>query len=85
MENRKMSKILTQRLIVLSIISCMMVACLGNIGCQTTRNGQTLPAPTYLKDDVQLYPAGPEFPLSQEAQQMERQEAERIRANQPRF
>lgn len=33
-------------------------------GCQTSIGGQTLPSATYLDDDVQYYPAGPEFKLS---------------------
>jgi len=31
-------------------------------GCQTTIGGQTLPSPGYLRDDVQYFPEGPEFP-----------------------
>lgn len=33
-------------------------------GCQTTVGGQTLPSAYYLQDDVQYFPAGPEFILS---------------------
>jgi len=80
-----MSKNLIRRLTFLAISCCMMIACLGSVGCQTTRNGQTLPSPYYLSDDVYYAPAGAEFPLSQEAQQMERVEAEKIKANQPRL
>ena len=29
--------------------------------------GQTLPSATYLEDDVQYFPAGPEFKLPREA------------------
>ncbi len=36
-------------------------------GCQTSLNGQTLPSPYYLQDDVQYFPAGPEFKLPREA------------------
>ncbi len=32
-------------------------------GCQTTIGGQTLPSADYLKDDIQYFPAGPEFLL----------------------
>ncbi|MFO1093158.1 MAG: hypothetical protein U0992_07575 [Planctomycetaceae bacterium] len=32
-------------------------------GCQTTMNGQTLPSANYLRDDIQYFPAGPEFKL----------------------
>ncbi len=41
-------------------------------GCQTTVGGQTLPSPTYLTDDVQFFPAGPEFILSKQEQALER-------------
>lgn len=36
-------------------------------GCQVSMNGQTLPSPYYLQDDVQYFPAGPEFKLPLEA------------------
>lgn len=44
------------------------VASLGfSTGCQYSYNGQTLPSPYYLQDDVQYFPSGPEFKLSREA------------------
>jgi hypothetical protein len=39
----------------------------GATGCQVSMNGQTLPSPYYLQDDVQYFPSGPEFKLSREA------------------
>jgi hypothetical protein len=36
-------------------------------GCQIDVSGQTLPSPYYLQDDVQYFPAGPEFKLAKEA------------------
>ena len=36
-------------------------------GCQVGVAGQTLPSPYYLDDDVQYFPAGPEFKLPREA------------------
>jgi len=39
----------------------------GATGCQVSLNGQTLPSPYYLQDDVQYFPAGPEFKLPREA------------------
>ena len=36
-------------------------------GCQVSMNGQTLPSPYYLQDDVQYFPSGPEFKLPLEA------------------
>lgn len=38
-------------------------------GCQVDIGGQTLPSPYYQKDDIQYFPAGPEFKLSREAAQ----------------
>jgi hypothetical protein len=55
---------------------CMMgrllaVACavsgLAVTGCQVDVGGQTLPSAYYLQDDIQYFPAGPEFKLSKEA------------------
>ena len=37
------------------------------IGCQVDVSGQTLPSAYYLQDDIQYFPAGPEFKLSKEA------------------
>jgi hypothetical protein len=36
-------------------------------GCQVDVGGQTLPSPWFMTDDVQYFPAGPEFKLSREA------------------
>ena len=36
-------------------------------GCQVDVGGQTLPSAYYLQDDIQYFPAGPEFKLSREA------------------
>ena len=36
-------------------------------GCQVDIGGQTLPSAYYLQDDIQYFPAGPEFKLSKEA------------------
>jgi hypothetical protein len=40
---------------------------LAATGCQVVENGQTLPSPYYLHDDVQYFPPGPEFILTNEA------------------
>jgi hypothetical protein len=47
-----------------------LLAAAGSTGCQVSTGGQTLPSAYYLKDDIQYYPAGPEFKLSAEAAQM---------------
>lgn len=44
---------------------------LTGTGCQTTVGGQTLPSAYYLDDDVQYFPAGPEFQLSKQVQAIE--------------
>lgn len=54
----------TQRIaITLAAGLCLVAA----TGCQISLNGQTLPSPYYLQDDVQYFPAGPEFKLPREA------------------
>ncbi|MCC9643018.1 hypothetical protein LOC71_12085 [Rhodopirellula sp. JC740] len=50
-----------------------------NTGCQVSLNGQTLPSPYYLQDDVQYFPAGPEFKLSREAAALQAARAEEKR------
>jgi hypothetical protein len=44
-----------------------LIAALGLTGCQSDYGGQTLPSPYYMTDDVQYFPPGTEFKLSQEA------------------
>lgn len=44
-------------------------------GCQSTVGGQTLPSPNYLRDDVQFFPAGPEFKLSNQVRALEEYKA----------
>ena len=50
-------------------MSCAILAAIAvtSTGCQITENGQTLPSPWYMYDDVQYFPPGPEFPLTNEA------------------
>lgn len=50
---------------------CVFGVCFTLTGCQSTVGGQTLPSAYYLKDDVQYFPAGPEFKLSNTVQAME--------------
>jgi hypothetical protein len=38
-----------------------------SVGCQVQVGGQTLPSAYYMTDDIQYFPAGPEFKLSREA------------------
>ncbi len=50
-----------------SLLLLAAVSTLPAIGCQVDVAGQTLPSGYYLDDDVQFFPAGPEFKLSREA------------------
>ena len=45
-------------------------------GCQVDVGGQTLPSAYYLQDDIQYFPAGPEFKLSKEAAALKAYEEE---------
>jgi hypothetical protein len=49
---------------------------LAATGCQVEIGGQTLPSPYYMYDDVQYFPAGPEFKLSREAAALQQQAAD---------
>jgi hypothetical protein len=52
------------------LLGLVAIAVLGLTGCQVDVGGQTLPSPYYLTDDVQYFPAGPEFKLAKEAAAM---------------
>ena len=51
-------------------------------GCQTTIGGQTLPSPDYLSDDVQYFPAGPEFKLTNQVAASKKQAEDKKRMEQ---
>ena len=51
-------------------------------GCQTTIGGQTLPSPDYLSDDVQYFPAGPEFKLTNQVAASKKQAEDKKRMQQ---
>ncbi len=53
--------------ILLSMLAAMTSSVLFT-GCQTSIGGQTLPSATYLDDDVQYFPAGPEFKLTNQVE-----------------
>jgi hypothetical protein len=57
---------------VLAAISSSIVL----TGCQTSIGGQTLPSATYLDDDVQYFPAGPEFKLTNQVEATEKYQLE---------
>ena len=57
-------------LALVSRTALLLAAGCGGIaltGCQVDVGGQTLPSPYYLQDDIQYFPAGPEFKLAKEA------------------
>jgi len=49
------------------VIVAAVTAGISLTGCQVDVGGQTLPSGYYLQDDIQYFPAGPEFKLSKEA------------------
>ena len=51
-------------------------AALACTGCQVDVGGQTLPSAYYLQDDIQYFPAGPEFKLAKEAAALKAYEEE---------
>ncbi len=57
-------------------ITSLTVACAASTGCQIDVGGQTLPSPYYIYDDIQYFPAGPEFKLTNEANAMKAAKAQ---------
>lgn len=53
-----------------------LAAAMTTTGCQVSMNGQTLPSPYYIYDDVQYFPPGPEFKLTEEAALMKAKNAD---------
>ena len=47
-----------------------LLLALSSTGCQGVYNGQLLPSPWYISDDIQYFAPGPEFKLSREAAAM---------------
>lgn len=62
---------------VAALLGCGFILT-STTGCllQSTVGGQTLPSAYYLQDDVQYFPAGPEFKLTNQAQALEEYRAE---------
>ncbi|RPI83607.1 MAG: hypothetical protein EHM42_08265 [Planctomycetaceae bacterium] len=54
----------------LLLLGCA-VLCSAAAGCQVSVGGQTLPSAYYLRDDLQYFPAGPEFKLSNQVRAIE--------------
>jgi hypothetical protein len=54
----------------------LAIVTLSSTGCQGVYNGQTLPSPWYIGDDIQYFPPGTEFKLSREAAAMKAYKAD---------
>jgi len=54
----------------------LAIVALSSTGCQGVYNGQTLPSPWYIGDDIQYFPPGPEFKLGREAAAMKAYKAD---------
>ncbi len=67
--------------ILLTLVAVIASSALFS-GCQTTIGGQTLPSPDYLTDDVQYFPAGPEFKLTNQVEAARKQAAEKKKLEQ---
>lgn len=50
----------------LLLVAVGLCGAFGSIGCQVDIAGMTLPSPRYLKDDVQYFAPGNDFPLANE-------------------
>ncbi|MEZ6055070.1 MAG: hypothetical protein R3C01_00035 [Planctomycetaceae bacterium] len=61
----------------LSLVAVCLTTTATFSGCQTNIGGQTLPSAYYLRDDVQFFPAGPEFLLPKQVQAIESYNAQR--------
>ena len=71
-------KVRQSRWIAPLLAGCAGMACVCSmVGCQVVEGGQTLPSPYFTSDDVQYFPPGHEFKLSNEAAAMQQYKAER--------
>ena len=62
----------THRLVrVAALASVAAAGAFSLTGCQSSIGGQTLPSPYYLRDDVQYFPAGPEFQFPNQVKAIE--------------
>lgn len=76
MKRRSLVKTLCFRAGQLLTLTALLASTALLTGCQTTIGGQTLPSPDYLTDDVQFYPAGPEFRLTNQVEASRKQAAD---------
>jgi hypothetical protein len=54
----------------------LALVAISSTGCQGVYNGQLLPSPYYISDDIQYFAPGPEFKLSREAAAMKAYKAD---------
>ena len=59
-----------------TLLGCALLAS-TQIGCQTTVGGQTLPSHSYVTDDIQFFPKGPETRLPNLRRALEQYRLER--------
>ena len=72
------------RLILGIALAAMVVGLLPLFsGCQMVQNGQTLPSPWYLDNEIQYFPSGNEFQYQQEVDRINREKADRQLTQQP--
>lgn len=76
MKRRSLVKTLSFRAGKLLTLTALLASTALLTGCQTTIGGQTLPSPDYLTDDVQFFPAGPEFRLTNQVEASRKQAAD---------
>lgn len=62
---------MTSALRSFAALPVLFVAAAASVGCQSQIAGQTLPSAHYLRDDVQFFPAGDEFLLSNSVRAIE--------------
>ncbi len=66
------------RWLIGGVMSILAAGALGLLtGCQMTQNGQTLPSPYYLDNQIQYFPAGNEFQFQGEVDRMKREQVNR--------
>lgn len=66
----------------LALLGMGLLSAVTMTGCQVDVGGQTLPSATYLTDDIQYFPTGPKFKLSQEAAAMKAYSEQQAQFNQ---
>lgn len=57
-------------------LALVLAAGFSSVGCQTYELGQVLPSGYHLRDDIQYFPKGPDFPLANELNAMDDAERE---------